>query len=148
MLSVLYFLGTVDSRRFHRVIPARIPPRRNDQRKYHVDKHYLAAQAKIIGEFGAKFLNNCSQYSMDSMNKPIISSSCPAVSRFHQPRGYMPIRDGTNHPDHDFPGGPGYKLEVNCYEYFSTRFLSLIFISIYIMPHIPAFFFSPGMFFL
>ena len=36
-----------------------------------------------------------------------------AVSRFHQPRGFMPLNDGINHFDHDFPEAKGYKLEVS-----------------------------------
>ena len=85
-----------------------------------MDAHYLAAKGKITREWGAKNHQVCSQYSLDTMNKLVISSDTCCVSRFHQPRGVMPLSDSTNHNDHDYAGPPGYKLEVITFDLRTT----------------------------
>jgi len=94
----------------YNLIPARMPAKRNDARGENMDQHYLSSQCKYLGEFATKYQKETVQYSGDTMNKVLMGP--PAVSRYHQPNGFMPVMDSTNQPDHDFPSGKNYKLQV------------------------------------
>jgi hypothetical protein len=90
--------NTAASKKYHRVIPARIGRKRNDIRKKNNDAHYTMAQVKLIREFGSLFAEEVLTTSMDTMNT--IHMGCTAVSRYHQLHKYFLEDDMPDFNDH------------------------------------------------
>ena len=54
----------------------------------------------IYTQKSVKYNDEVSKWSGDSMNK--VNIGHPALSKYHQALGFMPINDSISLPDHDF----------------------------------------------
>ena len=61
--------------------------------------HFARAERKLVDEFIASW----GQLNMSGDDMNIIQVGRPAVSRYHQIRGFYPTGEGPNYAVHDFP---------------------------------------------
>ena len=75
-----------NAKRSHGIIPARVPPKRNQNSKEHEDCHFTRTQQAMAKEFAfdEEFRDFVARYSNDTCNK--LRVGVLAVSRFHQIR--------------------------------------------------------------
>ena len=74
--------GTIASKRYKRLIAAKVPGKCNEYREDNIDQHYLFVQVAYRKEFSIMFKKECALFSCDDMNK--IKVGALAVSRYHQ----------------------------------------------------------------
>ena len=102
---------------YKELIPAKVPPKCNNQRKKHIDAHYCNARVKLRREFAEDFKEEVCVFSCDCMAK--LKVGVLATSRYHQIRrvhdyGSDDDEPPVNYADHDFPY-PGYLLTISGY---------------------------------
>ena len=99
--------GRKSAERAHGVIPARVPPKKNNKSKKNDDQHACAAQVKMGREFAfdPQFKHKVVRGSWNGMVK--LKCGILAVSRHHQIRRHFMVGDEPDYDDHDFPF-PGY----------------------------------------
>ena len=85
--------------KYRGVIKAQRGQKKNNWRELTEGTHYARAEQKLITEFMASF--NQLNLSGDDMN--IVQVGRPAVSRYHQIKGFYPTGEGPNLAVHDFP---------------------------------------------
>ena len=92
---------------YHSVVPVRRATRKNNYRPMTEGTHFARAERKLTDEFFESYFQL--NLSGDDMN--IIQVGRPAVSRYHQIRGFFPEGFSPNLPVHDFPNAEyGIKL--------------------------------------
>ena len=92
---------TLNANRYHGVVPAKVPGKRNAAAQDHAHVQHCASQVNLAMEFAADHQDEVMAFSCDDMNKIQIGSM--AVSRYHQIRRFFVVGDEPNYPDHDFP---------------------------------------------
>ena len=91
--------GTRAAATYHSLVTARLGKRRNDYRPSTLGTQYARSEQNMIAEFFS--WHGQLNLSGDDMN--IIQVGRPAVSRYHQMRGFFRDGDGANYAVHDFP---------------------------------------------
>ncbi|XP_033126527.1 uncharacterized protein LOC117124406, partial [Anneissia japonica] len=99
--------GTTASKAYSEVLDIRIPPKKIDVRKEHIDAHFCASWVRYRIEMAAQFADECILMSCDNKNK--IKVGTQAVSRHFKVTCYFSSNDEPNYDDHDFPYG-GYLI--------------------------------------
>jgi hypothetical protein len=95
------------SSRFHRLVGARRGTKKNNLRPITEGTHFARAERKCMDEF----MSSYSQLNASGDDMNIIQVGRPAVSRYHQIKGFFPIGKGPNYTVHDFPNAKyGIKL--------------------------------------
>jgi hypothetical protein len=95
------------STKYYSVVNIKIGRRKNDKREITEGVHYGRSERKLANEFFAR--HNQLNMSGDDMN--IIQVGRPAVSRYHQIKGFYPPGETPNFTVHDFPNSEyGIKL--------------------------------------
>lgn len=99
--------NTREAARYKKLIDARKGTKRNNFRPVTAGTHYARSERKLIDEFMCSYGQLI--ISGDDMN--IIQVGRPAVSRYHQIKGFFPLGQGPNFAVHDFPNSKyGIKL--------------------------------------
>ena len=99
--------GTRASAPYQAVYDGRRGSKRNDFRPVSEGTHFARAEQKLYAEFMVR--HGQPNFSGDDMN--IIQVGRPAVSRYHQIRGFFGEGQGPNFAVHDFPSAQyGIKL--------------------------------------
>ena len=93
--------------RYHQVVNVKIGRRRNDKRAITKGVHFARAERKLSYEFFVRY----GQLNMSGDDMNIIQVGRPAVSRYHQIKGFFPPGESPNFTVHDFPNSEyGIKL--------------------------------------
>jgi hypothetical protein len=85
--------------RYHSVTNVKIGRRTNNKREITEGVHFARAERKISYEFFARY----GQVNMSGDDMNIIQVGSPAVSRYHQIKGFFPPGEAPNFTVHDFP---------------------------------------------
>ena len=99
--------GTRSASEFHAVMNARLPSKRNSNRVKGEGVHFARAEQKLLREF----MEYHGQPSFSGDDMSLIQVGRPAVSRYHQIRGFFPTGEGPNYDVHDFPY-PEYNIKM------------------------------------
>lgn len=97
------------SKLYKGLIDAKVPPKRNDNRKENANDHFYSARVKFAKQACSLFSESSVMFSVDNMHKLRVSSTAPAVDRRCSVSRIFPTNDSPNLYDHDFPT-PGYLI--------------------------------------
>ena len=93
---------SIQSRRYKSLVPARIPPKRNDSVKIaNPDYYYTSSQVSIVNQIAELYHENTLRLSVDNKNKIEIGNA--AVNRRCQVQKFHLVGHGPDNWDHDFP---------------------------------------------
>jgi hypothetical protein len=110
--------GTKAALRYTGAIKARVPAKRNDEIKEHIDLHYCRSQVRMFREFMSDFAAETNLLSCDDKNKANVGTL--AVSRYIKITRFFPKNDAPNYHDHDFPE-PNSKLNPSGYIFLTAK---------------------------
>ncbi|XP_072181908.1 uncharacterized protein [Diadema setosum] len=101
--------GVRAASKYKSLIKARVPPKKNSERKSNSNSHFYSARVRYCMEMAAKLGDRAVVISADNKNKVRVCDNTPAVDRRLAIRRFYPADDSPIYLDHDFPT-PGYAI--------------------------------------